>query len=173
VAADGEDGATKHYVGETAFGYGLLTTPTCDMTDQCEGGSISHPFRVLVPVVPLDQVLAGAPDVERNLGLLRGREALTAYLYLPALAGVLEEEHVAYLFRPSLVSDELLREPPRRVAQPQPEARRHLKVKLAAYWGRARVCAEDLPLYERGEEELRVEAWPPSPYDPPELTTSF
>lgn len=168
VATDGEDGATKHYVGEVAFAYGLLITPTCDMADQRAGGQASHPFRVLVPVVPLELVVAEAADVERSLGLLRGRDTLTAYLYLPALDGVLDDEHVACLFRPSLVSDDLLREPPRRVAQLRPEARRQLKVKLAAYWGRAHVAAEDLPLLERDEDELRAEAWPPSPYDVPE-----
>ncbi|MCW3050226.1 MAG: hypothetical protein JWO74_4510 [Solirubrobacterales bacterium] len=168
VAEDREDGVTKHYVGEVAFGYGLLITPTCDMVDQHESGQISHPFRVLVPVVPLDHVLENVADVDRNVGLLRGRDALTAYVYLPALDGVLDGEHVACLFRPALVSDELLREPPRRVAQLQPEARRHLKIKLAAYWGRARVVAQDLPLRERGEEELRADAWPPSAYDPAE-----
>lgn len=168
VAADGEDDSTKHYVGEVAFAYGLLITPTCDMADQRAGGQPSHSFRVLVPVVPLELVRADAGDVERSLGLLRGRDALTAYVFLPALDGVLDGEHVACLFRPSLVSDELLREPPRRIAQLQPEARRQLKVKLAAYWGRARVAAEDLPLLERDEEQLRADAWPPSPYDVPE-----
>lgn len=76
-----------------------------------------------------------------------------------------EEESVACLFRPSLVSDELLAEPPRRVAQLQPEARRHLKAKLAAYWARIAVDVKELPLQERGEEELRADAWPPSRYD--------
>ena len=92
-------------------------------------------------------------------------------MYLPPLPGVLEEESVACLFRPSLVSDELLAEPPRRVAQLQPEARRHLKVKLAAYWGRVAVDPKELPLQEQGEEELRATDWPPSRYDDPEALT--
>lgn len=165
IASDGEDGSTQHYVGEVAFAYGLLITPTCDMADQHASGQASHPFRVLVPVVPLELVVAEVGDVEHSVGLLRGRDALTAYVYLPALEGVLDGEHVACLFRPSLVSDELLREPARRIAQLQPEARRQRKVKLAAYWGRAQVAAEELPLHERDEEQARAEAWPPSPYD--------
>lgn len=78
---------------------------------------------------------------------------------------MLEEEHVACLFRPTLVSDEFLADPPRRVAQLQAEARRHLKVKLAAYWARAAIDRRDLPLHEKLEEEVRSTKAPPSRYD--------
>ena len=88
-------------------------------------------------------------------------------MYPPALAPVLEEESVACLFRPSLVCDELLADPPRRVAQLKQEARRHLKVKLAAYWGRVAVDPQELPLAERDEEDLRADDWPASHYDDP------
>ena len=159
--------AGKHFVGEVAFGHGLLITPTCDMVEQREGGA-AHPFRALVPVVPLALVAEQAADVEKNAALLRSRDTIHPYMYLPPLPGVLEEESVACLFRPSLVSDELLAEPPRRVAQLQPEARRHLKVKLAAYWGRAAVDPAELPLTERNEDEVRADGWPPSRYDDPE-----
>jgi hypothetical protein len=40
-----------------------------------------------------------------------------------------------------------------------------LKVKIAAYWARARVKPEALPLYERDEPNPRDTSWPPSPYD--------
>jgi hypothetical protein len=93
-------------------------------------------------------------------------------MYLPSLAGFLDREHVACLFRPTLVSDELLREPPRRVAQLQAPARRHLKIKLAAYWGRAAIDPNDLPLHERDEEKLVADGWPPSPYDPADVHAS-
>lgn len=109
--------------------------------------------------------------VADSLKLLRSRDTLHPYMYLPALPGVLEEESVACLFRPSLVSDELLAEPPHRVAQLQPEARRHLKVKLAAYWGRVAVDPKELPLQERGEDDLRAADWPPSRYDDPGALT--
>ena len=155
----------KHFVGEVGFAYGLLTTPTCDMAEQRGDGETAHPFRVLVPVLPLKAVAEHASAVEESMQLLRGRDTLRPYMYLPPLPGVLEEESVACLFRPSLVSDELLAEPPRRVAQLQPEARRHLKAKLAAYWARIAVDVKELPLQERGEEGLRADAWPPSRYD--------
>ena len=136
----------KHFVGEVAFAYGLLTTPTCDMAEQRDEGQAAHPIRVLVPVLPLVAVAEQAGAVANSMKLLRSRDTLHPYMYLPPLSGFLEEESVACLFRPSLVSDELLAEPPRRVAQLQPEARRHLKVKLAAYWGRVAVDPKELPV---------------------------
>ncbi len=54
---DVEDPPDKHYLGEVVFGYGLLITPTCDMVDQHDVALIAHPFRVLVPVVPLAEVV--------------------------------------------------------------------------------------------------------------------
>ena len=162
----------KHFLGEVAFGYGLLITPTCDMTEQHGERSAAHPFRTLVPVVPLELVVAQTAAIERSLSLLRSRDVLTPYMYLPPLADMLDGEHVACLFRPTLVSDELLLEPPRRVAQLQAPARRHLKVKLAACWGRAAIDPNELPLHERGEDDLVADGWPPSPYDPADVRAS-
>ena len=88
-------------------------------------------------------------------------------MYLPPLEDVLDEESVACLFRPSLVSDELLASPPRRIAQLQPPARRHLKIKLAAYWARVAIDRNDLPLREKLEDEVRSTTTPPSRYDRP------
>jgi hypothetical protein len=161
----------KHFVGEVAFAFGLLITPTCDMAEQRGEGPMAHPFRVLVPVLPLAVVADQAGAVQESLKLLRSRDMLHPYMYPPPLPGVIEEESVACLFRPSLVADELLAEPPRRVAQLQPEARRHLKVKLAAYWGRVAVDPAELPLHERDEDELRAADWPPSRYDDPGALT--
>jgi hypothetical protein len=133
------------------------------MTDH--GGGSAHPYRVLVPVLPLRLVAEQTGAVADNEKLLRSRDSIHPYMYLPALAEVLEDESVACLFRPSLVSDELLADPPRRIAQRQPRARRHLKVKLAAYWARVAVDAGELPLYERDEEAVRAAGWPASRYD--------
>ncbi|MFL5927822.1 MAG: hypothetical protein ACJ77E_12895 [Gaiellaceae bacterium] len=159
--------AGKHFVGEIAIGYGLLITPTCDMVEQRDGG-VAHPYRTLVPVIPVALVAEQTEAVEKSVGLLRSRDTIHPYMYLPPLPGVIDEEAVACLFRPSLVSDELLADPPRRVAQLQPEARRHLKVKLAKYWGRVAVDPDELPLAERDEEELRTDSWPQSRYDDPD-----
>jgi hypothetical protein len=163
-----EDGpeAGKHFVGEIAIGCGLLVTPTCDMVAQ-DSGDVAHPYRALVPVVPLARVAEQVAAVDKSVELLRSRDAMHPYMYLPALPGALREESVACLFRPSLVSEELLADRPRRVAQLRQHARRHLKVKLARYWGRVDVDPDELPLAERGEEDWRAEGWPPSRYDDP------
>jgi len=155
----------KHFVGEVAFSHGLLITPTCDMTEQRGVSGPAHPYRVLVPIIALSRVLEQTASVRQSENLLRSRDSIQPYMYLPALPGVLDEESVACLFRPSLVSDEFLAQPPRRIAQLQPQARRHLKVKLAAYWGRVAIDPAELPLHERDEEATRAGEWPPSRYD--------
>lgn len=124
----------------------------------------AHPFRVLIPVLPLEEVAARTETLERNLGLLRSRDSLHPYLYLPPLEGFFDES-VACLFRPSLVGDEFLADPPRRIAQMHPEARRQLKIKLARYWARVDVARDQFPLNEHGEDEVRGDESPPSPYD--------
>jgi hypothetical protein len=167
VLLDEEQQTAKHFIGPVAFGYGLLITPTCDMADQHAPGGSAHPFRTLVPVLPLATVLEHTHGLGGNVELLRSRDVIYPYMYLPPLPGALEEESVACLFRPSLVSDHFLADPPRRIAQLKPEARRHLKVKLAAYWGRVAVDPAELPLTERDEEQLGAQTWPPSRYDDP------
>jgi len=97
---------------------------------------------------PLGEVVDHTTTIEQSVKLLRSRDALHAYVYVPALEGHFDES-VACLFRPTSVSDEFLREPPRRVAQMRPQARRHLKVKLAAYWVRVKVEPDDLDVKER------------------------
>lgn len=126
-------GHGKHFVGPVAFGYGMLISPTCDMVDQ-KTLAVAHPYRVLVPVLPFSMVAEGSASTAENLGLIRGRDQVHPYMYLPPLPGVLEEESVACLYRPTTVSDDFLRDRPRRVAQLHPEARRQLKIKLARYW---------------------------------------
>lgn len=165
ILTDDHPEPAKHYQGEVAFGYGLLISPTCDMYDQlAEEPSPAHPYRVLVPILPLDQVAAATDAVERNVGLLRSRDSLHPYMYLPALEGHFGES-VACLFRPSLVGDDFLADPPRRIAQMHPEARRQLKIKLARYWARVDVARDQFPLHERDEEAARSDALPPSRYD--------
>jgi hypothetical protein len=169
VVVEGEDdhGERKHYVGALEFAYGLLVTPTCDMADQ-RTGDLAHPYRVLVPVLAFEVVCdaLGTPPDKR--GLIRSRDSAHPYVYLPPCPGLDEGELVGLLSRPVMVSEEFLRTPPRRIAQLHPQARRHLKVKLAAYWARAAIMPDDLPLYERDEPNPRDSSWPPSPYDHPD-----
>lgn len=157
-------GHGKHFVGPVVYGYGLMISPTCDMVDQ-RTLAIAHPYRVLVPVLPFSTVAEGSPATAHNLGLIRGRDQVIPYMYLPPLAGILAEESVACLYRPTAVSDDFLRDPPRRVAQLHPEARRQLKIKLARYWARVSPRREDIDLLEMDEERVRSDTLPPSAYD--------
>lgn len=157
-------GHGKHFVGPVAYAYGLLISPTCDMVDQ-KTLEIAHPYRVFVPVLPLAMVAEGSPATAQNAGLIRSRDQVIPYMYLPPLPGVLAEESVACLYRPSTVSDEFLRDPPRRVAQLHPEARRQLKIKLARYWARLSPNRADIDLVEMDEESVRAAEWPTSRYD--------
>ena len=69
------------------------------MSEQHGERTAAHPFRTLVPVVPLELVVTQTGAVKRSLGLLRSRDAITPYMYLPPLDGALAGEHVACLFR--------------------------------------------------------------------------
>lgn len=162
---EGEGGRGQHFQAAVDFAYGLLISPTCDMYESI-GAEIrrSHPYRVLVPVVPLERVAAETKATADNVKLMRKHDALYGYVYLPELRGAFPES-AACLFRPTVVSDDFLSEPPRRIAQLHPEARRHLKIKLMAYWGRKKVKKGDIELFERGEEEVKGSRWPPSQYD--------
>jgi hypothetical protein len=154
----------KHFVGPVAYAYGLLISPTCDMVDQ-RTLEVAHPFRVLVPVLPMAMVAEGSPATARNLGLIRSRDQVIPYLYLPPLPGVLAEDSVACFYRPATVSDEFLRDPPRRVAQLHPEARRQLKIKLARNWARVSPNRDEIDLLEMDEASVRAAERPASPYD--------
>jgi hypothetical protein len=172
LLTDEDSEPAKHYMAEIAFGFGLLISPTCDMYDQlAEDPRPAHPYRVLVPILPLDEVAAVTDAVERNVKLLRSRDSLHPYMYLPALDGYFDES-VACLFRPSLVADDFLADPPRRIAQMNPEARRQLKIKLARYWARVDVARGQFDLHERDEETARSDALPPSAYDADPETAS-
>ncbi len=157
-------GHGKHFVGPVAYGYGLLISPTCDMVDQ-RTLAVAHPYRVLVPVLPFSTVAEGSPATAQNLGLIRSRDQVIPYMYLPPLAGILGEESVACLYRPTAVSDDFLRDPPRRVAQLHPEARRQLKIKLARYWARVSPNRDDIDLLEMDEDSVRANEKSASRYD--------
>jgi hypothetical protein len=116
----------QHYFAQLGWGYGLLISPTCDMYESVDPERIAHPFRTVVPILPLAEVTERTRAVAESVGLLRSRDQLTAYMYLPPLAEFFGES-VACLYRPTVVTDDFLADPPRRIAQMQPEARRHLK----------------------------------------------
>jgi hypothetical protein len=90
------------------------------MAEQRGEGETAHPFRVLVPVLPLATVVEQAGAVADSVKLLRSRDTLHPYMYLPPLPGSPRGGVGGLPLSPELVSDELLSKPPRRVAQLQP-----------------------------------------------------
>lgn len=158
-----ERGHGKHYLGPIAFAYGLLISPTCDMVDQ-RTLEQSHPYRVFVPVVPLSMIEEGAPAASGNIGLIRGRDTVIPYMFLPPLPAILEES-AACLFRPTLISDDDLVAAPRRIAQLGPEGRRQLKIKLIRYWGRIDPERDDVNPTEKDEETFATAPGDRSRYD--------
>jgi hypothetical protein len=158
-----EDRQGKHFLGPIAFAYGLLISPTCDMVDQ-KTLDVSHPYRVFVPALPLTTVAEEAPGTAENVGLIRSRDKVVPYMYLPPLPGVLDES-VACLFRPTLISDADLRALPRRIAQLGPEGRRQLKIKLIRYWGRIDPERQVIEPRERDEERFALPDGQRSLYD--------
>lgn len=147
-----------------AFGYGMLITPTCDMADQQGAGRPAHPYRVLVPVLPLRVVSERTGAVAENEKLLRSRDSIHPHMYFPRLPGALEEESVACLFRPSLVSDELIADPPRRIAQLHrwPAATSRSNSRRIP---RVAVDPAELPLTERDKDAVGASTSPASRYD--------
>lgn len=106
-AAEEGPATGKHFVGAVALGYGLLITPTCDMTDQSGARAVAHPYRTLVPVLPLALVLEQTGALDESANLLRSRDTIQPYMYLPPLPGALDDG-----------SDEAAR-PPRSQARPE------------------------------------------------------
>ena len=128
----------KHYLGEIAFGFGLLVSPTCDMYNQlAEDPRPAHPYRALVPILPLEEVAAATDAVEPKTSSCCARAtACTPTCDLPALStGSSTRASPAYSGRPWSPTTSSA-DPPRRIAQMNPEARPQLKIKLARYWAR-------------------------------------
>jgi hypothetical protein len=163
-----EHGPAQHFIGPIEWGYGLLVSPTCDMYEALEPPRIAHPYRVLVPVIEIDALVASNPALaqEGRRGLLTQRDSIYPYMYLPPLPGFVDGESVACLFRPVTLSDGALEG--RRVAQLSEAGRRHLKYKLATYWGRVRVRIDDFAGREKNEDKVRSGVDPPSSFDAPE-----
>jgi hypothetical protein len=104
VVDEDERGATRRFLsGPLAFGPAMLITPSCSLAAQGATG-YSHPVRTLVPIAPLEVLLASDVIKEGAVGDLRRFDHLINYMYLPPLE-VLElefsmPESVALLYMP-------------------------------------------------------------------------
>src|SRR6266542_4103389 len=83
--AEGGGGSRRFLSGPLEFGPAMLVTPSCSLAAQGAAG-YGHPVRSLVPIVPLEAVVAQGVIKETALADLRRFDHLINYMYLPPLA---------------------------------------------------------------------------------------
>jgi hypothetical protein len=99
VVAD--PGARPFLTGPLDDGMGMLITPSCSMQAQRRSpGHYAHLVRALVPVVPLDQLLANRTIASDALPRLRRYDNLINYMYLPPSETFDIPESMALLWLP-------------------------------------------------------------------------
>lgn len=127
-----EEGERRFITGPFDSGPVMLLSPSCAIAAQgrtAPVGAYAHPARTVVPLRPLEELLAAGALTEQNVAGAR-RDRLKNYLYLPASEFL--PESVALLYMPLSVHHDLIAE--NRVAQLSGVAHRHLKVKLMWFW---------------------------------------
>lgn len=96
-------GSRRFLSGPLEFGAAMLITPSCSLAAQGAAG-YGHPVRTLVPIVPLDGLVAEGILKEAALGDLRRFDHLINYMYLPSLeieeVGFSMPDSVALLYMP-------------------------------------------------------------------------
>ena len=111
----------------------MLISPSCSIAAQgsdVPAGAYSHPARTLLPVRPVDELVAAGAVAPSNLNNLRA-DRLRNYLYLPA--GPAWPESAGLLHMPISMHHDLIADV--RTAQLTGAAYRHLRVKLMAFFG--------------------------------------
>src|SRR5262245_24067786 len=79
------EGERRFVSGPFEAGPAMLISPSCVIAAQGRSaapGTYAHPARTLVPIRPVDELLAADAVSESNLGHLRS-DRLRNYLYLP------------------------------------------------------------------------------------------
>lgn len=127
------EGQQRFVSGPFDSGVGMLTSPSCVIAAQgasAGSGVYAHPVRTLVPVRPVQELVAAGDIPEHNLGHLRS-DRLRRYLYVPA--GPSWPESAALLYMPTSLHHDVIADC--RVAQLTGSAFWHLRVKLMVYDG--------------------------------------
>ncbi|MEZ5099395.1 MAG: hypothetical protein R3C15_06250 [Thermoleophilia bacterium] len=82
LVVDESGGGRRFLSGPLKFGTAMLITPSCSMGAQGAAG-YGHPVRTLVPVLPVDDLVARGVLKKATLGDLRRFDHLVNYMYLP------------------------------------------------------------------------------------------
>jgi hypothetical protein len=128
-----DEGERRFITGPFDSGLAMLLSPSCAIAAQGRGiapGAYAHPARALVPIRPVDELLAEGAVNEVNVGMLRA-DRLRNYFYLPA--GKFWPESAALLYLPVTVHHDVIAGD--RIAQLTGVAHRHLRVKLMLFLG--------------------------------------
>lgn len=130
-AVDHAEGRRKFFSGPFDSGFGLLLSPTCSMAAQGAPGKYAHPFRVIAPVLPLDQLADEGAIKRGSISDIRRYDPLVNYFYVPTLEAAGMPESLALLYAPTTIHHDYLEG--HRVAQLSVVAAIHLKRQLAAH----------------------------------------
>jgi hypothetical protein len=125
-------GARVFLSGPLEPGFAMLVTPTCSMSAQKSEG-YAHLVRTLVPIKPIEQLLAARVLTNDQVGLAAKYDDLYNYMYLPAHAASGMPVSLALLYMPITVSHGLLEATAKRVTQLAFEGAQQLQRKLVLY----------------------------------------
>ncbi len=103
------------------------------MAAQGQPGSYAHPFRTVVPVWPLAQLVDEGAIKAGAVDDLRRYDHLVNYMYLPAIEAAEMPESLALLYAPTTLHHDYLEQ--RRITQLAVPAAVQLKRQLTAHFG--------------------------------------
>jgi hypothetical protein len=128
-----EDGVRRFLSGPFDAGLAMLLSPSCAIAAQgtdTAAAAYAHPARIMVPLRPVEELLAAEVVSDNNVGMLRA-DRLRNYLYLP------ENEHwpesAGLLYMPITLHHDVIAL--QRVTQLTGSAFWHLRAKLMAFFG--------------------------------------
>jgi hypothetical protein len=137
LVIDDESGGGRRFLsGPLKFGPAMLITPSCSLAAQGATAGYSHPVRTLVPVLPLDDLVAQGLIKEAALDDLRRFDHLINYMYLPPFEVAELEfsmpEGVALLYMPVTLHHAFLEG--QRMSQPAYRGAQQLQRKLVWFY---------------------------------------
>lgn len=138
-----DEGERRFVSGPFDAGPAMLISPSCAIAAQGKNvppGTYAHAARTLLPVRPVDELMARGPITDQNVGHLRA-DRLRNYLYLPPLDGSFPES-AALLYMSLTMHHDVIAQA--RLTQLTGEAFWHLRVKLMWFFGGFLLDAEEL-----------------------------
>lgn len=128
-------GERRFLSGPLDFGNAMLLSPSCSLSAQggdATASGYAHPIRVLAPVHPLAELQdAGVLDASK-ISIMRRRDGLINYMYLPPLEDAALPESAVLLYYSIALHHDFIAD--QRVTQLAYEGARQLQRKLAWFY---------------------------------------